>query len=215
MPRLRRPRSLVHTARRAAAALLAVTALVLALRPRPVPATAGEPAAVPVVVAGADLPAGTVLTEGHLGPARLPPDLVPAGVQPDVDVLVGRVLAGAVRAGEVLTDVRLVGTGVTASLLDGQVAAPVRLADLAVAALVRTGDRVDVLATAPDAERAELVAPAALVLAAPLPVSDGTDPAAGLLLLAVDAPTAERLAAAATTATLTVSLPPPHGAAGT
>jgi hypothetical protein len=98
---------------------------------------------------------------------------------------------------------------VTASLRDGQVAAPVRLADLVVAALVRTGDRVHVLATAPGADRAELVAASALVLAAPLPVTDGTDPAAGLLLLAVDAATAERLAAAATTATLTVSLPPP------
>jgi Flp pilus assembly protein CpaB len=168
-----------------------------------------------VVVAGADLPAGTLLDEHDLASVRLPPDAVPAGTQPDVDDLVGRVLAGAVRAGEVVTDVRLVGPGVTASLRDGQVAAPVRLADLAVAALVRTGDRVDVLATAPDAERAELVAVAALVLAAPLPATDGTDPAAGLLLLAVDAPTAARLAAAATTATLTVSLPPPHGAAGT
>jgi Flp pilus assembly protein CpaB len=215
MPRLRRPRSLVLTVRRAAAALLAGTALVLALRPGPVPATPGGPTAVPVVVAGADLPAGTLLDEHDLASVRLPPDAVPAGTQPDVDDLVGRVLAGAVRAGEVVTDVRLVGPGVTASLRDGQVAAPVRLADLAVAALVRTGDRVDVLATAPDAERAELVAVAALVLAAPLPATDGTDPAAGLLLLAVDAPTAARLAAAATTATLTVSLPPPHGAAGT
>jgi pilus assembly protein CpaB len=35
------------------------------------------------------------------------------------------------------------------------------------------------------------------------------DPAAGLLLIAVDEATAARLAAAATTDTLTVSLPPP------
>jgi pilus assembly protein CpaB len=87
------------------------------------------------------------------------------------------------------------------------VAAPVRLADLAVAGLVRTGDRVDVLAAPLDAEQAEVVAAGALVPAAP--GSEQADPAAGLLLLAVDAATAARLAAAATTATLTVSLPRP------
>ena len=207
MLRLRRPRSLVHTARRMAAALLAVAALVLALRPEPVGTTAGPPVTVPVVVAGVDLPAGTVLADSQLTVARPPADAVPAGVDPRPGGLLGRVLAGAVRAGEPLTDARLVGPGLTAFLPPGQVAAPVRLADLAVAGLVRTGDRVDVLAAPPDAERAEVVAAGALVLAAPS--SEQADPAAGLLLLAVDAATAARLAAAATTATLTVSLPRP------
>ena len=62
-------------------------------------------------------------------------------------------LAAGVRAREPITDARLVGPGLTALLPDGQVAAPVRLADLAVAALVRTGDRVDVLAIAPERRR--------------------------------------------------------------
>jgi hypothetical protein len=111
-----------------------------------------------------------------------------------------------VSAREPITDVRLVGPGVTALLPAGQVAAPVRLADLAVAALVHTGDRVDVLATAADAPSAEVVADGALVVA-----TTGTDEeaGAGLLLLAVDEETAARLAAAATTATLTVTLPRP------
>jgi pilus assembly protein CpaB len=206
MLRLRRPRSLVHTVRRAAAGLLAVAALALALRPEPV-AVPGGPVTVRVVVAGVDLPAGTVLADQHLAVARLPAEAVPAGVQPRPDGLLGRVLAGAVRAGEPLTDARLVGPGLTALLPPGQVAAPVRLADLAVAGLVRTGDRVDVLAAPPDAEQAEVVAAGALVLAAP--GSEQADPAAGLLLLAVDSATAARLAAASTTATLTVSLPRP------
>ncbi|MGZ4670928.1 MAG: RcpC/CpaB family pilus assembly protein, partial [Blastococcus sp.] len=108
------------------------------------------------------------------------------------------------------TDVRLVGAGLTALLPEGQVAAPVRLADLAVTALVHTGDRVDVLATRPDAGRAEVVAGAALVLAAAAPSrASPDDSAAGLLLIAVDSGTAARLAAAATTSTLTVTLPPP------
>ena len=206
MPRLRLPRSPVHAARQGAAALLTVLALVLALRPSPPAPGTGSPAAVAVAVSARDLPAGTVLTAGDLATARYPPDAVPAGVAPDPERLLGRALAGGVRAREPITDARLVGPGVTSLLPDGQVAAPVRLSDLAVAALVHTGDRVDVLATGADAPAAEVVAEGALVVAA-----TGTDDegGAGLLLLAVDDETAARLAAAATTATLTVTLPPP------
>jgi pilus assembly protein CpaB len=207
--RLRRPRSPVHTARRAAAVLLAVTAVVLALRPDHAPATTPAPDVVPVAVAAVDLPAGSVLTASQVTVARMPPEVVPSGVVADPDLLRGRTLAAGVRAGEPLTDVRIVGAGLTALLPEGQVAAPVRLADLAVAALVRTGDRVDVLATHPDATDAQLVADGVLVLAAPgTTAGPDADPAAGLLLLAVEGSTAARLAAAATTATLTVSLPP-------
>ncbi len=206
MPRLRRPRSPVHTARRAAAVLLAAAALVLALRPPP--PVASPPAAVPVVVAARDLSAGTALSQRDVAVVRLPVEVVPRGVASGAEPLVGRILAGAVRAGEPLTDARLVGPGLTALLPAGQVAAPVRLADLAVAGLVRAGDRVDVMAALPDAETAEVVAAGALVLAAPS-ASDDVDPAAGLLVLAVAPATAARLAAVATTATLTVSLPPP------
>jgi pilus assembly protein CpaB len=205
MPRLRRPRYPLHTARRAAAVLLAVVALVLAARPAPPPEP--PPAAVGVTVAAADLPAGTVLAAGQLTLARLPPELVPGGSAANPERLVGRVLAGGVRAGEPLTDARLVGPGLTAQLPRGQVGAPVRLSDLAVAGLVRTGDRVDVLATPPGSGSAEVVAAAALVLSAAAPSADPSDPASGLLLLAVDDATATRLAAAATTDALTVSLP--------
>ncbi|RBY74453.1 Flp pilus assembly protein CpaB [Geodermatophilus sp. TF02-6] len=203
MVRLRRPRRPLHTARQVFAALLAAAALLLALRPDPAPARAPE--TVPVVVAAADLPPGAVLTAGDLTVARYPPGLRPGGVAADPAALAGQVLAGGVRAGEPVTDAGLVGAGLTAQLRDGQVAAPVRPADLAVSALVRPGDRVDVLATPPGAGRAEVVAAGALVLAAPGP-DDADD---GLLLLAVDAGTAAQLAAAATTATLTLSLPPP------
>jgi pilus assembly protein CpaB len=214
MPRLRLPRSPVHAARRLAAALLAVGALFLALRPAPAPATDTAPEGLPVVVAASDLPAGTALAGSDLALARLPPEYVPAGTSAEPEGLLGRVLAGGVRAGEPLTDTRVVGAGLTALLQPDQVAAPVRLADLAVAALVRTGDRVDVLATQPDADRAELVAEGALVLAATGPAQDPTsgssaDPTAGLLLVAVDGATAARLAAAAASSTLTVTLPPP------
>jgi Flp pilus assembly protein CpaB len=194
-----------------AAALLAVAALLLALRPESTPAGARAPTGVPVVVAAADLPAGTVLTTSDLSVTPLPPDVVPRGTTRAPDALVGRGLAGSVRAGEPLTDVRLVGAGLTALLAPDQVAAPVRLADLAVAALIRTGDKVDVLAIPPDGGAARVVAPDALVLAsgsAPAsPSATAPDPAAGLLLIAVDQPTAALLAAAAASSTLTVTLP--------
>jgi pilus assembly protein CpaB len=204
MSRFRRPRSPVHVARRVAAALLATVALVTALRPAPEQARA--PDVVEVAVAAHDLPSGTVLTAADVAVASYPPDAVPAGVAPAPDPLLGRVLAGGVRVREPITDARLVGAGLTALLPVGQVAAPVRLADVAVAALVRTGDRVDVLATPADATATEVVAAGALVLAGS-GADDGSG--AGLLLIAVDEVTAARLAAAATTATLTVNLPPP------
>jgi pilus assembly protein CpaB len=198
----------VHTARRVAAVLLAALALVLALRPDPDAATPPEHD-VPVTVAATDLPAGAVLTGADLSTAGFPRALVPAGAAADPSALVGRVLAAGARRGEPVTDVRLVGTGLTALLPEGQVAAPVRPADLAVAALVRTGDRVDVLATPPEAATAEVVAANALVLATPGKATGEDQPTGGLLLLAVDDDTAARLAATSTTATLTLSLPPP------
>jgi Flp pilus assembly protein CpaB len=221
--RLRRPRSPLHTARRAAAVLLAAVAVVLAMRPDGAPARARErPATIPVVVAGRDLAPGTVLTVDALRTARFPAALAPRGGASTLEGLAGRALAGAVRAGEPVTDVRLVGTWLTAQLSPGQVAAPVRLADLAVAALLRPGDRVDVLASVSDAARAEVVAASALVLAktrtadgnagggADGNAGSGADGATGgLLLLAVDAATAARLAAASASATLTVTLSPP------
>lgn len=205
MPHFRRPRSPALLVRRLLAGLLAAVALVLALRPGPA-ADAAPPQLQPVVVAVRSLEAGRSLGSGDLAVGRYPPGTAPAGVVAQPDLLIGRVLAGAVRAGEPLTDVRLVGPGVTSLLPDGQVAAPVRLADLAVAGLVRTGDRVDVLATGADAAEAQTLASGVRVLAA-----GGADdgPGAGLLLVGVDTATAARLAAAAATATLTVSLPPP------
>lgn len=202
----------MHVARRVAAGLLALGALLLAVRPPGDAAVAQVPPGTrPVVVAAADLAAGTVLTSSQLRLDRWPPDAVPAGAAPSPGDLTGRVLAAPLRRGEPITDVRLVGPGLTALLAPGQVAAPLRLTDLAVAGLVSAGDRVDVLATAPGATTAEVVAPAALVLAAS--AASGGDPAAagadgGLLLLAVDGPTGARLAAAVTTDTLGVTLVP-------
>lgn len=211
MLRLRRPRSIPHLLRQVLAAALALAALGLALRPEPRTSTpAAGPAAVPVVVAATDLAAGTVLLERDLTVSLWPADLVPAGTAGSADALAGRTLAGSLRSGEPVSDLRLVGPGLASSLGSGQVAAPVRLADLAVAGLVRPGDRVDVLATPPDADTAEVVVAGALVLAPPaVPQGDGATPADGLLLLAVEPETGARLAAAAARDTLSLTLAPP------
>ena len=207
MPRLRRPRSPVHLLRQVAAVALLALAVVLALRPPAAPAGAARAPTVPVVVAATDVAAGVALTGEHLLVAQLPSILRPAGASADPGELTGRVLAAPVRRGEPVTDVRLVGAGVTALLPEGLVAAPVRLVDLAVAALVRSGDRIDVLATVGGSSAAEVVAEGALVVAAT--GGAGVDDAgAGLLLVAVTPEIASRLAAAAATATLTVTLPP-------
>jgi len=208
VPRFRRPRSPVHLLRQVAAGALACLALVLALRSPPAtvdPSTGAE--VVPVVVAATDLPAGTTLTAADLERADLPTAVAPAGAAAEPGELTGQVLAAPVRAGEAVTDVRLVGPGLWAAVPEGQVAAPVRLADLAVATLLRAGDRVDVLAATGGgaAPSVEVVAAGALVLTAPAAATDG--PAdAGLLVLAVLPDTAARLAAAAAGATLTVTL---------
>ena len=211
MIRLRRPRSPLHLARQAVALLLALGALVLAVRPPDDEAVTAAPETVTVVVAAADLAAGTALTGSALTVAALPPVAVPDGATRSPDELTGRVLAGHLRRGEPVTDVRLVGPGLTALLAPGQVAAPLRLPDLAVAGLVVAGDRVDVLVTEPDAMAAEVVAAGALVLApsaTPADDSPGGDVAEGLLLLAVDEATGARLAAASTSGTLGVTLVP-------
>lgn len=164
-----------------------------------------------MVVAAADLSPGTVLTGRDLTVIHLPRDSVPPGSSPQPGRLVGRTLAAGVRAREPLTDVRLVGAGLTALLPPGLVAAPVRLADLAVAVLVSPGDRIDVLATPSGADRAEVVAGHALVLGTPARAGPSAEVSAGdsgVLLIAVDPPTAARLAAASTTSTVTVSLAP-------
>jgi Flp pilus assembly protein CpaB len=123
------------------------------------------------------------------------------------------VLAAPVRAGEAVTDVRVVGPRLWSRVPAGQVAAPVRLADLAVATLLRAGDRVDVLAAGDDGggePAVQVVAEDALVLTAPAPDGDQpTGDGSGLLVLAVPPETAHRLAGAAASATLTVTLGSP------
>lgn len=146
-----------------AVAALTATGVVLGeLRPP-------EPVTTAVVVLTRDVPAGSELAAQDVELARLPPELAPplaAGAPGDV---LGRRLAVGLPAGFPLTDRVLVGPGLVEGLPRGTALVPVRLADPAVAATLRAGDRVDLMAATADsaggAGGAEVVAAGALVVA--------------------------------------------------
>ncbi len=143
--------------RRVACVLLLAFALVTAIVPTPGSARA------PLVVAAVDLPAGRTVRAVDLALRLWPPELVPAGALHDPRAVGGRVIVGAARAGEPITDVRLVGAGPAPGLLAAAV--PVRLADAAVAALLLPGRRVDVVTLGQRSDQPVLLAEDAVVLA--------------------------------------------------
>jgi Flp pilus assembly protein CpaB len=117
----------------------------------------------PTVVAAHDLPSGATLRAADVRLADLPDDARPSGVLSTLDVVDGQLLAGAVRAGEPLTDVRLA-SAIPASGDPGTATVPVRLADAAVAELLRPGQRVDVVAAPEPGVPASVLAGGATVV---------------------------------------------------
>jgi len=187
--------------RRGAAGLLAVLALVLAV----LPSEAGSP----VVVAARDLASGTVLGPADLAVATWPAALVPNGALRAPEPAGGRVLVGAARAGEPLTDVRLTGRESAALLLGRPDAAavPVRLPDADVAALLTPGSRVDVVTPGRDDRPVVLAADAAvLTVLAPGQDAPGRGPPGRLVLVALPRSEAARVAAAALSEQVAVTL---------
>lgn len=144
---LRDLRRAVSWHRRLLAAGLAAAAVAFglsALSPAPAPTVA-------VLAASRDLPGGAALVEADLHTVRMPPAAVPAGALRPGAAVLGRLVAGPVRRGEALTDVRLVGPDLLAALGGPAagaevVAVPVRIADAGSVALLRSGDHIDVLA---------------------------------------------------------------------
>ncbi|MEV5575799.1 SAF domain-containing protein [Spirillospora sp. NPDC052269] len=105
------------------------------------------PQTVRIAVAARDLAAGATLRPGDIRITALPPAVRPDGAVRNPPV--GRVLAGAVRKGEALTDARFLGPGLLDEQPPGTVATPIRVADSAAVRLLHPGDRVDVLAATP------------------------------------------------------------------
>ncbi|MBM7518601.1 SAF domain-containing protein [Nocardioides nitrophenolicus] len=152
-------RRLLRRRRLIAAVLLGLAAAVTVRSLAPPP-----PALATLVVAARDLPAGRALAAGDLVEVAVPPDVVPDGTARHP---VGRRLAAPLRAGEPVTDVRLVGPGLGAAQPAGTVVVPVRLSDAGQVALLRPGDRISLLGTDTQAGTTELLAAGATVLAVP------------------------------------------------
>lgn len=194
-------RDLARTVRRHRALLAAGLTAGAVATALPVLAPAPAPT-VTVLAAGHDLAAGSPLTAADLTAIAVPRSLAPDGVLTATESAVGRVVAGPVRRGEALTDVRLLGSGLLTDV--GLVAAPVRLADAATATLLHAGDRVDVLATPIDGTGPALTVAAALqVLAVP---EAGADGEGALVVLAAAPEVASKLAAAAVRSRLSITV---------
>lgn len=198
---LRRTRRAFLARRRLLAALcagLAVAAALQALAAPPQPRSA-------VLVAAHDLAAGTRLRADDLATRGFVAGTVPAGTLTAAEAM-GRTTVGPVRAGEPLTDVRVLDRALLDAYGDA-VAAPVRIADPAAVALLRVGDRIDVLAADPQGSGARVVASDVPVLALPGRAAAGTDLVSGaLVVVAAPEDVARDLAAVGATSLLSLTL---------
>ncbi|WP_280222462.1 SAF domain-containing protein [Nocardia neocaledoniensis] len=191
-------------ARRVLAGALALTALALFVR--------GDPgdARREVVVAARELAPGRLLTADDLRVERYESRSLPSGSVAEVTTLLGATLTGAMRTGEAFTDLRVVGPRLAAAAAGSADAriVPIRLADSAVAEVLRAGDRVDVVgveeAGAPGASKpARTLATDAAVVLVTAP-GERRSGAERVVLVALDAEYATAVAGASLRTALTV-----------
>jgi pilus assembly protein CpaB len=189
--------------RRLLAGGLAAGAVALAIH-------AVEPATAPtttLIAAARDVPGGSVLTASDLRTIDVATEVVPSGAVTSTDMATGQRVAGPIRDGEIITDVRLV----TTALLEGWgadvAAVPVRIADAAAVQLVKPGDHIDILAAPTSGEGdVTVVAAAVPVLSTPAAEPGGALAEGGLVVVAAGADQAGSLAAASVTARLSLAL---------
>ena len=166
-----------------------------------------------VVVAARDVSRGVELTDDVLSTATLPSRFVPPGALRDPARAVGRIAVTDLAEGEVVTQLRL--SGGSAGRIASLVPAGMRAVQVPVAATVgvEPGDRVDVLATfggggAHTEGTAEGLEVLAIDRAQTSTLGGDGSGAVGLLVLA-GADEADRLAFAATFATLSIGVRSP------
>lgn len=129
------------TVRKITALVLALLGIALLFR--------GDPDSDPirVVTATRDVTSGQIVTNNDLGISEFTADQLPEGTVTDIGDVIGRTVAGPIRRGEIVTDVRTVGPRLARESIgtDDARIVPVRLADAAVSDMLRSGDVVDVL----------------------------------------------------------------------
>ena len=111
-------------------------------------AASPPPPTVPVWTAARDLPAGTVLGTDDLHQVGFAPASEPAHVLRSPRAVLGRTLTGPIGRGEPVSGLDVVRPGMVRHY-PGRVAVPVRVTDPAVAALLRVGDRIALVAADP------------------------------------------------------------------
>ena len=187
-----------------AAGTLALAVLVALRAVSPAP-----PPEADAVVAARDLAGGQQLSADDVAVRQVPRDLLPEGAVSDTAALIGRTLASPTRAGELVTDRRVLDEGLLAAY-PGTVAVPARLADAASRALLRVGDTVDLVAASPQGRAASVVAPSVPVLALPSAGSRttaaGAREAGALVVVAVSPEDALRVAQASAAGVIGVVL---------
>ncbi|WP_322937756.1 Flp pilus assembly protein CpaB [Nocardioides bizhenqiangii] len=197
--RLTAVRRAVLRRRRLLAVLCTVGAVAAGLRATAPPAAPTEQ----VLVAVRDLPAGAVLDGDDLHTVEVEPDRTPDGVLTDAEDAAGAILAAPLRAGEPVTDVRLVGPDLVDSA-PGTIALPVRVSDAAQVGLLEVGDEIDLLATDPESRTTTTVASGVLVLAVPAPDQEAPDAIPGrLVVVGIPVATVADVTGAAVTSFLT------------
>ncbi len=154
-----------------------------------------------VVVAARTVPLGTAVSVDDLRVERRPAAHRPAAAIPAVDLAVGRVAAGPLSEGEVLTEARFQGSSQLSGMPSDRLAVSVPLVEAGLLASLRSADVVEVLA----AGTGRTVAPHAVVLsvASQDGILGGSASGSGHVVLALT----EDEAAAVATAMATASGP--------
>ncbi len=191
-------------ARRTAAGLLVILAAVAALRPDP----AGQRH--DVIVALRDLAPGIPLTDADVGVESRLAATIPDGTAEDIADVLGSTLAGPARRGEVITDVRLLGSRLTEASAGPEARmVPLHLADDALVDLIRPGDVVDVLAGGSTAtgmdSPPEVIATRAVVALVSAETAGPAGAADRVVLVALPRQAAVAVAGAALTRQITVT----------
>ncbi|MCJ0905361.1 SAF domain-containing protein [Rhodococcus sp. ARC_M6] len=195
------------TARKVAALILAILGIALLFRGDP------DSERISVVTAARDIAPGKIITPDDLGTGEFTADQTPDGVVTDLADVLGRTVVGPIRRGETVTDIRILGSRSAreSTGIDDARIVPVRLADAAVADILRSGDIVDVLtvgadtpeATSTDASPRILASGAVVVLVTA--AENASNQREQIIMLALPTEAATRVAGASLVNAITVT----------